>query len=162
MRAYRLVEIAQVAPAFESKLDAPLVGRKRELAALRKALKRTVDGGTARAAVVIGSPGVGKSRLVTELTRRAKGVTMLWGRCLSYGDGITYWPLRDVLARLHRATSAMRCSQRSMPRLRLQHPRSRGCSGSSARRSHGSSRSCSSSTTSTGPSRPSSSSSSTS
>lgn len=99
VRAYRLVEIAQVAPAFASKLDAPLVGRKRELAALRKALKRTVDGGSARAAVVIGSPGVGKSRLVTELTRRAKGVTTLWGRCLSYGDGITYWPLRDVLGR---------------------------------------------------------------
>jgi predicted ATPase len=40
---------------------------------------------------------VGKSRLVAELTRRAKGVSTLWGRCLSYGDGITYWPLRNVL-----------------------------------------------------------------
>ena len=47
--------------------------------------------------VVIGPPGVGKSRLAAELTRRAKGVTTLWGRCLSYGDGITYWPLREAL-----------------------------------------------------------------
>ena len=48
--------------------------------------------------VVVGPPGVGKSRLAAELTRRAKGVTTLWGRCLSYGEGITYWPLREVLA----------------------------------------------------------------
>ncbi len=40
---------------------------------------------------------MGKSRLAAELTRRARGVTALWGRCLSYGDGITYWPLREVL-----------------------------------------------------------------
>ena len=46
---------------------------------------------------MIGSPGVGKSRLAAELTRRAKGVTTLWGRCLSYGEGITYWPLREAL-----------------------------------------------------------------
>ena len=76
----------------------PLVGRKRELAALRRALKRAVDGGSARAKVVVGPPGAGKSRLVAELARRAKGVTTLWGRCLSYGEGITYWPLREVLA----------------------------------------------------------------
>ena len=75
-----------------------LVGRKRELAALRRTLKRAVDGSAVRVAVVVGSPGVGKSRLAAELTRRAKGVTTLWGRCLSYGEGITYWPLREVLA----------------------------------------------------------------
>ena len=97
VRAYRLVEIAPAAPAFERRLDAPLVGRKRELAALRKALKRVTEGGTARVAVVVGPPGVGKSRLAAELTRRAKGVAALWGRCLSYGDGITYWPLREVV-----------------------------------------------------------------
>ena len=96
--AYRLLEIASVAPAFERRLDAPLVGRKRELAALRRALKRAVDGSAARVVTVIGSPGVGKSRLAAELTGRAKGVTTLVGRCLSYGDGITYWPLREVLA----------------------------------------------------------------
>ena len=48
---------------------------------------------TVRLALVVGSPGVGKSRLAAELVRRTKGVTALWGRCLSYGDGITYWPL---------------------------------------------------------------------
>jgi DNA-binding SARP family transcriptional activator len=98
VHAYRLVELAPVAPAFEARTDAPLVGRKRELAALRRSLKRAADEGSARGAVVIGPPGVGKSRLVAELTRRAKGVTVLWGRCLSYGEGITYWPVREVIA----------------------------------------------------------------
>jgi DNA-binding SARP family transcriptional activator len=99
VRAYRLVELTPVSPAFESRLDAPLVGRKRELAALRRALKRAVDGASVRMSVVVGPPGVGKSRLAAELAGRAKGVTALFGRCLSYGDGITYWPLREVLER---------------------------------------------------------------
>ncbi len=43
VRAFRLLEITPVGPAFERRLDAPLVGRKRELAALRRALKRAVD-----------------------------------------------------------------------------------------------------------------------
>jgi class 3 adenylate cyclase/tetratricopeptide (TPR) repeat protein len=97
--AYRLVELAPVAPAFEQRQDAKLVGRKRELAALRRVLKRSADGSEVRIAVVVGSPGVGKSRLAAELMRRTKAVTTLWGRCLSYGDGITYWPLREVLER---------------------------------------------------------------
>jgi DNA-binding SARP family transcriptional activator len=98
VQAYRLVGLTPVAPAFEQRQDARLVGRKRELAALRRTLKRSVDGAAVRVAVVVGSPGVGKSRLAAELTRRAKGVTTLWGRCLSYGEGITYWPLREALA----------------------------------------------------------------
>ena len=97
--AYRLLELSPIAPAFEQRQDARLVGRKRELAALRRTLKRSSDGAVVRVAVVVGSPGVGKSRLAAELTRRAKGVSTLWGRCLSYGEGITYWPLREVLDR---------------------------------------------------------------
>ena len=97
VQAYRLLELSPIAPTFAQRQDARLVGRKRELAALRRTLKRAVDGSAVRVAVVIGSPGVGKSRLATELTRRAKGVTTLWGRCLSYGEGITYWPLREAL-----------------------------------------------------------------
>jgi DNA-binding SARP family transcriptional activator len=94
---FSLREISPAAPAFERRLDAKLVGRKRELATIRKALKRAVDSGSPQLVVVTGVPGVGKSRLAAEVASRAKGVTRLSGRCLSYGDGITYWPLREVL-----------------------------------------------------------------
>jgi DNA-binding SARP family transcriptional activator len=94
---YVLREITSVAPAFERHLDAPLVGRKRELAAVRKTLKRAIETGSPRLVVVTGPAGIGKSRLAEEFARRAKGVTRLSGRCLSYGDGITYWPLRELL-----------------------------------------------------------------
>jgi DNA-binding SARP family transcriptional activator len=97
VQAYRLLELSAAAPAFERREEARLVGRKRELAALRRTLRRSVDGSEVRVALVVGPPGVGKSRLAAELTRRAKGVTTLWGRCLSYGEGITYWPVRETL-----------------------------------------------------------------
>ena len=77
-----LLELRSIVPVFERRQDARLVGRKRELAALRRTLKRSSDGAVVRVAVVVGSPGVGKSRLAAELMRRAKGVTTLWGRCL--------------------------------------------------------------------------------
>jgi len=94
---FTLREISSAAPAFERRLDAKLVGRKRELGAIRRALKRAVDSGSPELVVVTGVPGVGKSRLAAEVASRARGVTRLSGRCLSYGDGITYWPLRDIL-----------------------------------------------------------------
>ena len=47
---------------------------------------------------VLGSPGVGKSRLVVELSQRISSeVPMYWGRCLPYGEGITYWPILEIL-----------------------------------------------------------------
>ena len=97
VRAFRLLDIRAVSPAFAQRSDAALVGRKRELAALRKVLKEAVEDSAARVAVIVGPPGVGKSRLAAELVRRARGVTTLAGRCLSYGDGITYWPLREMV-----------------------------------------------------------------
>src|SRR5919108_102810 len=74
------------------------VGRERELAALRSAYERVRDGGSCELVTVTGAPGIGKSRLVRELvgsvTEEARVVV---GRCLSYGEGITYWPLAEIL-----------------------------------------------------------------
>ena len=47
---------------------------------------------------VLGTAGVGKSRLVEEFLRRHSGeATVLHGRCLSYGEGITFWPIKNVI-----------------------------------------------------------------
>jgi DNA-binding SARP family transcriptional activator len=92
-----LEALVPAAPAFERRLDAPLVGRKRELRAVRTALARAVDEAAPQLVVVCGPPGIGKSRLAAEVARRARGVTRLSGRCLPYGEGITYWPLREIL-----------------------------------------------------------------
>jgi DNA-binding SARP family transcriptional activator len=97
IQMFRLAELTPVGPAFKRRLDVALVGRKRELAALRRSLKRAVDGSRVQVALVVGTPGVGKSRIAAELARRTKDVTALFGRCLSYGDGITYWPLREAV-----------------------------------------------------------------
>jgi DNA-binding SARP family transcriptional activator/tetratricopeptide (TPR) repeat protein len=77
------------------------VGRDHELSLL-EAVHRTVLGESRpRLVVVVGDAGAGKSRLVDEFLRRAReslpeaGVHI--GRCLAYGDGLTYWPLRELL-----------------------------------------------------------------
>ena len=94
---FRLLEIAPAAPAFERRQEAPFVGRRKELGVLRKALRAAKSESKAQLVAILGPAGIGKSRLAFEVVRRAKAVIVLSGRCLSYGDGITYWPLRDML-----------------------------------------------------------------
>ena len=56
---------------------------------------------------VIGEPGIGKSRLARELAARLGGrATVLEGRCLPYGPGITYWPVREMVLQAARGTAA--------------------------------------------------------
>jgi predicted ATPase/class 3 adenylate cyclase len=95
--AYRLVSVTADARSTRS-ADQPLVGRSREIAALDAEFRRSVAGPEVRLVTVLGEAGVGKSRLIEELVRRlADEATVLRGRCLSYGDGITFWPLAEVL-----------------------------------------------------------------
>jgi predicted ATPase/class 3 adenylate cyclase len=95
--AYRLLSVtADVRSARPA--DRPLVGRDREIAALDADFRRTVAGPECRLVTLLGEAGVGKSRLIEEFVRRVAGeATVLRGRCLSYGDGITFWPLAEVL-----------------------------------------------------------------
>jgi tetratricopeptide (TPR) repeat protein len=76
----------------------PFVGRASELDALLVAFERVVAEGTPGLATVMGAPGVGKSRLVAEsFVRISERARILRSRCLPYGDGITYWPVRDLV-----------------------------------------------------------------
>jgi predicted ATPase/class 3 adenylate cyclase len=76
----------------------PLVGRAREIAALDAEFHRSVAEPEGRLITLVGEAGVGKSRLIEEFVRSIAGqATVLRGRCLSYGDGITFFPLAEVL-----------------------------------------------------------------
>lgn len=95
---WRLLELVPEAPAGSRRFEAPLVGRGRELAQLRQAFERAVEERTLSLFTVLGSAGIGKSRLAQELTALlADEATVLSGRCLSYGEGITFWPLKEVV-----------------------------------------------------------------
>jgi class 3 adenylate cyclase/tetratricopeptide (TPR) repeat protein len=75
------------------------VGRVRELELLRDAWKRVLDEGRCELVTIAGEAGVGKSRLAAEFVD-AVGVRSVYARCLPYGDGITYWPVIEVLKQL--------------------------------------------------------------
>jgi class 3 adenylate cyclase/tetratricopeptide (TPR) repeat protein len=76
---------------------APLIGRGVELALLRNTLDRTVRDRRAHLVTIYGEPGVGKSRLARDFVAGLEGVRVLVGRCLPYGEGITYWPLAEMV-----------------------------------------------------------------
>ena len=76
------------------------VGRERELQRLADAWDRALAGPRCELVTVVGDPGIGKSRLAAEALERIDA-RVVRGRCLSYGEGITYWPVIDVVKQLH-------------------------------------------------------------
>jgi predicted ATPase/class 3 adenylate cyclase len=76
----------------------PMVGRTQEQALLMSTFERVVAYGMTHLVTISGPPGVGKSRLVKEFvdTVRGRG-QLLIGRCLSYGDSATYWPMMQIV-----------------------------------------------------------------
>src|SRR5947208_4384527 len=76
---------------------APLVGREAELELLENTYARSVRDRRASLFTIYGDPGVGKSRLVREFVAGLEGATVLFGRCLPYGEGVTYWPLAEMV-----------------------------------------------------------------
>lgn len=90
-------------------LSAPLTGRDDELALLLDAARRTRVQRKPILFTVLGVPGVGKSRLTREVgdLLAADGTLVLRGRCLPYGEGITYWPLNEMLRTLAAIRPAM-------------------------------------------------------
>ena len=95
--AYRLIDVHE---APERPHESLFVGRERELETLQDAWRRAVDERRCELVTLIGDPGVGKSRLAAELLSRIDA-KVVRGRCLSYGEGITYWPVVEVLKQLN-------------------------------------------------------------
>ncbi len=88
---------------------APLTGRDEELQLLREAARRARTEQKAILFTILGLPGVGKSRLVRELGEelRTDDWHILRGRCLPYGEGITYWPLGEIVRDLSGITAEL-------------------------------------------------------
>ena len=80
------------------RLDAPLVGRDEEMRQLEATCAQAARERVTMLVTVIGEAGLGKTRLVQELAGHlGRKVNVLTGRCLPYGEGITFWPLREIV-----------------------------------------------------------------
>ncbi|HEY2311594.1 MAG TPA: adenylate/guanylate cyclase domain-containing protein [Gaiellaceae bacterium] len=87
------------------RFDVPIVGRERERRALDAAWERVRLERACHLFTVLGAAGVGKSRLAAEFASSLEGLPVVRGRCLSYGEGITYWPVVEVVLQLGRRPS---------------------------------------------------------
>jgi class 3 adenylate cyclase/tetratricopeptide (TPR) repeat protein len=96
--AWRLLNLLPDVPAFTRPIATQFVGRRDELAELEAAFERASANSSCEHVTLLGPPGIGKSRLLREavasLGARARVVV---GRCLPYGEGITYWPLVEIV-----------------------------------------------------------------
>ncbi len=92
----RLLSVSR-APVATRTARSPLVGREDELALLSHLCRRAVESRRCQLITILGDPGVGKTRLAEELvTRMGEQVRVLRGRCLPYGDGITFYPVAEA------------------------------------------------------------------
>ena len=99
VHAFRLLDVDPDAAPIARRLDTRLVGRVSELEQLRGAFDRAVREQRCHLFTLLGAAGVGKSRLVAAFLASVDA-RVLEGRCLDYGEGITYWPVVSILKQL--------------------------------------------------------------
>jgi class 3 adenylate cyclase/tetratricopeptide (TPR) repeat protein len=84
-------------------LEPPFVGRERELRLIKELFHASAEDEKAHLVSIVGIAGIGKSRLAWEFQKYIDGVAdvfFLWrGRCLAYGEGVTYWALAEMVRR---------------------------------------------------------------
>jgi class 3 adenylate cyclase/tetratricopeptide (TPR) repeat protein len=98
VHSWRVLGFDEARPGPEGGSDAPIVGRGTELIRLREAFEDVVRDSRASLFTLLGGAGIGKSRLARELESSLGDVAhVVTGRCLPYGDGITYWPLFEIV-----------------------------------------------------------------
>ena len=95
--AYRLIAVTE-GDALVRHHERPMFGREQELTILRGALEDATANNRGRMVTVLAQAGMGKSRLTHEFAAEVEPeAQVLRGRCLSYGRGITYWPLVEIV-----------------------------------------------------------------
>src|ERR671936_171278 len=80
--------------------EAPMVGREREERQLASVWERVVSERSCQLFTILGPAGVGKSRLAAEFLGSIGDPLVVRGRCLPYGEGITYWPVVEIVKQL--------------------------------------------------------------
>ena len=142
-RAVRVLAGAAGAPALDG-LEAPFVGRDRELRLVKELFHATADERRAHLVSVIGIGGIGKSRLGWEFYKYIDGLAddVWWhrGRCLAYGEGVAYWALAEMVRMRARDRSRTRTPRRRRAKLAARRSSStspddaeRGLGGAAAR-----------------------------
>jgi class 3 adenylate cyclase/tetratricopeptide (TPR) repeat protein len=96
VEAWRVVSVAEAA-GRRLTVTVPVIGREEELELLHNTLSRAVRDRRAHLVTVFGAPGVGKSRLAREFVDGVERSTILTGRCLPYGEGVTYWAIAEMV-----------------------------------------------------------------
>ncbi len=88
---------ARVLEGRQRRAKVPFVGRETELDLLRNVYERSVRECRTHLVTVFGDPGIGKSRFVTEFMGGVERATVLTGRALPYGEGVSYWPIASMV-----------------------------------------------------------------
>jgi class 3 adenylate cyclase len=98
LAAHRLVSVLAETPGRRH--EAPMIGRERQRELLDGAFANVVSERSCHLFTILGAAGVGKSRLAQEFLAGHEQATVVRGRCLSYGEGISYWPVTEVVKQL--------------------------------------------------------------
>ena len=96
VEAWRVVSVSEE-PGRRLSVSVPFVGREEELELLHNTFARAVRDRRAHLVTVYGGAGVGKSRLAREFVAGVERSTILAGRCLPYGEGVTYWAVAEMV-----------------------------------------------------------------
>ena len=99
-----LASIIAHTTGVQRRFERPFVGRERERVVINAVLHKVISDRTCHLLTILGNAGVGKSRLIFEFAESVSGeVVIARGRCLPYGEGITHWPLGDIIREITRA-----------------------------------------------------------
>ncbi|MDQ3662581.1 MAG: AAA family ATPase [Actinomycetota bacterium] len=96
VETFRLIAVYPGTPMLSRRMDSPLVGRRHELMLLTESFGRSIRERSCHLFTMLGAAGVGKSRVAAEVVANSDA-RVLWGRCLPYGEGITYFPIEEIV-----------------------------------------------------------------